>query len=432
MCGVFGIAWDGNATGFLQEGLFHLHSRGERYVGRAFLGQGKEIENSFRSGLVDGNEDLFTKFEMENAIGHVSVKEPQPFLAHTKIGQIALAFSGNVINGQEIREGMIKNGCSFVSRNEVELLARLIGQYDDPVEGIKKMAERIKGAFSLVLLTQGGVYAARDPFGFRPLVIGKNSNGCAVASESPALIENGMELIRDVRPGEIILVEKQGFSKVGTIKSEKIAHCAFEWAYVARYDSIIDKVTVNEARDNLGAMLARGDNVDIDYVAPIPMSGIGHAIGYHHASGVPYREVYLYNRFSGRSYTPLTQEERDRVAKRKLSLIPGIVKGKRIAICDDSIVRGTQLRKQIHHLRQASVKEIHIRVASPPLVAPCRYGISTRSYNELIARRHSIEEIRKMLGADTLRYNSIDDFVSAIGIPAEKLCLSCWTDEYPV
>ncbi|MDP1845710.1 MAG: amidophosphoribosyltransferase [Candidatus Moranbacteria bacterium] len=432
MCGIFGIAYDGNCLDKVGRGLFHLQHRGQKSVGLAFSCNGKPVQNSVLPGLVRPNDSIFQLSEGEQAIGHVSLKEPQPFFAHTKMGEIAMSFSGNIRNSQEIRENFLKIGCAFTSHTDVELIARLIGQHEDPVEGIKGMAERIRGAFSLVLITEKGVYAARDPFGFRPLIIGKDIRGCAVASESPPLVENEMKIIRDVRPGEIILIEKQGFTTVGLIPSPRSAHCAFEWAYIARYDSVIDGVPVYEARHNLGAALARNDNIEVDLVSPVPMSGTGHAVGYHQASGIPYGYVFFYNRYSDRSYTPLDQKDRDRIAAEKLSLIEGMAQGKRIALLDDSIVRGTQMRRQVARLREAGAKEIHIRVASPPLVAPCAYGISTRTYKELIARNHPVEEIRKLLGADTLRYNSVDEFVSAIGIPAEKLCLSCWTDEYPV
>lgn len=431
-CGVVGICQNGNSLENLAKSLFHLQHRGQRFVGLAVRKENKMIDHETVPGLVKPNIKIFQSRESDSAIGHVSLKEPQPFFAYTKMGKICLAFSGNILNSQTIREQAKEVGQSFISELDVEVLTRLVGQNSDPAEGIKMMASQIKGAFSLVLLTENGVYAARDPVGFRPLIIGRGVDGCAVASESPALEEIGMEIVRDVKPGEIIFLEKQGFTKVGQIKSERVAHCAFEWAYIARIDSIIDGIAVKQARHNLGAMLAKEDNVEVDIVAPIPLSGIGHAQGYHRASGILYDDVFLYNRYSDRSYTPLEQEVRDQIAAEKLSLIHETIRNKRIILCDDSIVRGTQMRKQVMRLRAAGAKEVHIRVASPPLIAPCLYGISTRSYEELIARRHSIEEIRKMLGADTLRYNTLDDFVAAIGLSKEQLCLSCWTDEYPL
>lgn len=431
-CGVVGICQNGNSLENLAKSLFHLQHRGQHFVGLAVRKENKMIDHETVPGLVKPNIKIFQSRESDSAIGHVSLKEPQPFFAYTKMGQICLAFSGNILNSQAIREQAKEVGQSFISELDVEVLTRLVGQSSDPAEGIKMMASQIKGAFSLVLLTENGLYASRDPFGFRPLIIGKSLAGCAVASESPALEEIGMEIVRDVKLGEIIVLEKQGFTKVGQIISERVAHCAFEWAYIARIDSVIDGVAVKQVRNNLGAKLAKGDDVEGDIVASIPLSGIGHAQGYHHASNIPYDDVFLYNRYSDRSYTPLEEETRNLIAAEKLSLIHEAIKGKRIILCDDSIVRGTQMRKQILRLKAAGAKEVHIRVASPPLMAPCCYGISTRSYEELIARRHSIEEIRKMLGADTLRYNTLDDFVAAIGLSKEQLCLSCWTDEYPL
>lgn len=431
-CGVAAICQHGNAVEPLCKSIFQLQHRGQRFVGFSVLQNNGEIDGDVAPGLVSHNRSMFLKSQGSSAITHVSLKEPQPFFAYTKMGRIGLAFSGRIQNAEQIRQCAKQDGHSFATADEAEVLTNLVGQYDDPVLGLKQMAEQVMGSFSLVLLTKNGIYAARDPFGFKPLIIGKGLDGCAVASESPGITEIGMEIVRDVKPGEIIILEKQGFTTVGQIPSTRVAHCAFEWAYTARYDSIIDGIPVEQTRLNMGASLAKGDNIEADLVAPIPMSGIGHAQGYHARSRLRYRDIFFYNRYSDRSYTPLEQADRDRIAAEKLSLIHSAIKGQKIVLCDDSIVRGTQMRKQIMRLRDAGAKEIHIRVASPPLMAPCRYGISTRSYDELIARKHAVEEIRKMLGADTLKYNSLDDFVAAIGLPKEQLCLACFTGEYPL
>jgi len=431
-CGVAALCQQGNAVPNLCRSLFLLQHRGQCSVGLAVLQKDGRIDGGVAPGLVKANGPLFRGKESDSAIGHVSLKEPQPFFGHSKIGSISLAFSGRLMNTAELRQQAMQNGRVFTTKDDVEILAQLVSQENDPVEGLKKMASQVRGAFSLVLLTQDGVFAARDPFGFKPLVIGRGINGCAVASESPAITEIGLEIVRDIRPGEIILLNKQGFATVGQVPGQRAAFCSFEWAYTARYDSVIEGIAVEQARKNMGASLAKGDNIEADLVAPIPMSGIGHALGYHKASHVAYDEVFLYNRYSDRSYTPLNQEQRDSIAAEKLSLVIGAIQGRRIVICDDSIVRGTQMRKQILRLREAGAKEIHIRVACPPLLAPCHYGISTRSFNELIARQHSLEEIRKMLGADTVKYNSLDDFVAAIGLPADRLCLACFTGKYPL
>jgi amidophosphoribosyltransferase len=432
-CGVAAVCQSCNAVKSLIGCLFHNQHRGQSSVGVAVSDSGKNIASDVAPGLVKQNRQIFKDKEGISAIGHVSLKEAQPYSASGKMGDISLAFSGSIINANELRRELMRDGHLFTSGDEVEVLARLVGQRNDPVSGLCYLAERIKGSFSLVLLTEDGVYAARDPFGFKPIVIGKGLAGCAVSSESPGITEIGMEVIRDVKPGEIIHLEEQGFTVVGQIPSQRVAHCAFEWAYTARYDSVLEDISVERARRNMGASLAKGDNIEADLVAPIPMSGIGHANGYHQASGIRHDNVFFYNRYSDRSYTPLTQEKRDSIAAEKLSLVRSAIKGQRIVLCDDSIVRGTQMSKQILRLRAAGAKEIHIRVAAPPLMAPCRYGISTRSYDELIARKHTVEQIRATLGADTLKYNCLDDLVAALDpLKKEQLCLACFTGEYPL
>lgn len=430
-CGVAAICRDGNAVAMIGQCLFHLQNRGQRYVGVSSNDR-DEINGDVAPGLVKSNQRLFRSHQGGSAIGHVSLKEPQPFTAYARSGKISLAFSGDIINARELRQEAMQSGQPFTSENQAELLIWLICQSGDPVEGLKKMAERVIGSYSLVLLTQTGLFAVRDPYGFKPLVIGRGRNGCAVTSESPAITETGLDVVRDVIPGEIVLLEKQGFTTVGQIPGPRCAFCAFEWAYTARFDSVLETVPVELARHNMGEILAQRDNVEADLVAPIPMSGIGHALGYHKVSRLPYGEVFFYNRYSSRSYAPLEQTERDSIAAEKLSLITRAIRGQRIVLCDDSIVRGTQMGKQVLRLRAAGAKEIHLRVASPPLIAPCRYGISTRSSDELIARKHKVDDIRKLLAADTLKFNNLDDFVAAIGLPKEQLCLACFTGEYPL
>jgi amidophosphoribosyltransferase len=253
-----------------------------------------------------------------------------------------------------------------------------------------------------------------------------------------------MEIGRDVRPGEVLLIDGDGFHTMAQLESPRKAHCAFEWAYTASLDSIIDGVYVQEARNRLGESLAKRDTEEggpeADIVAAVPMSGIGHALGYHRRSGINYQEVFLYNRYADRSYTQSSQLARERMAKRKLSVLHYAVKGKRIVLCDDSIVRGTQILHKVRDLKNAGAKEVHVRIACPPLMYPCDFGISTRSYEELAARRYgkngnitTMEQLRDLeawiadqIGADSVAYNSLDAFVAALGIPKTDLCLKCF------
>jgi amidophosphoribosyltransferase len=274
--------------------------------------------------------------------------------------------------------------------------------------------------------------------------MGQDQGKFAISSESRALHNLGFEVIRDVRPGEIVLMNSQGFNTIGQLDSPRRAYCAFEWAYTASIDSVMEGLWVLEARNNLGAKLAQRDfeegGLDADLVAPVPMSGIGHAIGYHKRSRLNFQEVFLYNRYADRSYTQSTQIAREKMAKRKLSVLHHAVKNNRIVLCDDSIVRGTQILNKVMDLKRAGAREVHVRVACPPLMYPCDFGISTRTYSELMARQYqyrgnilSLEQLRDLehwvagrIGADSVKYNSLQAFVNALGIPREHLCLNCW------
>jgi amidophosphoribosyltransferase len=434
-CGVFGIYSSRNCINDLWYGIFHLQHRGQAYCGISTLDH--EIKLRTRKGLIKEalTDEALRNLEGNFGIAHVSLMDRQPIYINSRAGKFTIAFSGNIINSENLFKSMKARGISFSSDTDIELIAKLVGEGKDIPDGIERMSGQIKGSFSLVLLTQDGIYAARDPYAFKPLILGKSEDAYAVASESCSLSSLGMTIIRDLEAGEILFIGKDGLKTVKKLPSERKAHCAFEWAYFARLDSVIDGVTVKWVRDNLGAKLAKkdlGTNIKADIACPVPFSGIGHALGYHHESGIPYEDVFLYNRYSDRSYTPLRQSDRERIAKEKLTVIEESAQGRRVVLCDDSIVRGTQIRNEVKKLKLAGAREVHLRVASPPLVAPCKYGVSTRTYKELIAAKHNIDEIREIIGADTLQYNTLDDFVEAIGLPREDLCLACWTGGYPV
>jgi amidophosphoribosyltransferase len=339
---------------------------------------------------------------------------------------------------------MKTRGKAFYHGYNVEILSKIIMEEQDVVSGIRALSEKIKGAYSLVVLTKDGIYAARDMYGFRPLMLGKGSGKYVVSSESRAIQNLELEVVRDVRPGEIVLVNDKGFQTLEQLDSPRTAHCAFEWAYTASLDSVIDSLSVQEARNQLGASLAQRDidegGAEADIVAAVPMSGIGHALGYHRLSKVSYTEVFLYNRYADRSYTQSNQLARERMAKRKLSVLQYAIKGQRVILCDDSIVRGTQILYKVLDLKGAGAKEVHVRIACPPLMYPCDFGISTRSYEELAARQYfkegditSMERLRelealisKQIGADSVKYNSLDAFMAALGMSRQQLCLKCF------
>ncbi len=469
-CGIFGIYTAKDCAYDIYRGIDYLQHRGQEYCGISVYDQTNDLATQFdllylHEKEPDSNSsfgqrinhvthhgkviDTFTDEELRNlkgcwGIGHVSLWERQPMKWQTSIGEIAIAFSGNVMNSEELMAEMMSRGKAFYKSYDIEVISKIIIEESDIVRGIFSLAERVKGAYSLVVLTKEGIYASRDRYGFRPLLLGKGIDCFAVASESRAIQNLDMEVVRDVEPGEIVLISNTGFQRVGKVESFRRSHCSFEWAYTASIDSIIDGIYVQEARNNMGEQLAQRDIdegfVKADIVAPVPMSGIGHALGYHKRSKINYQEVFLYHRYADRSYTQITQVAREKMAKRKLSVLPYAVRNKRIVLCDDSIVRGTQIWNKVKDLKRAGAKEVHVRVACPPLMYPCDFGISTRSYEELIARQYLedkdislFEKLKEMeawladkIGADSVKFNTIDLFVSALRIPRDNLCLKCF------
>ncbi len=449
-CGVFALCSRYQCAGEIFQGIDFLQHRGQQYCGISTY-DGTIHHETHRGKAVN----TFTEEELERlkgrwGIGHVSLQDRQPLRWLTQIGEISVAVSGNVINSHELLREMMIRGKSFLEGTDVEIISKIIIEAPDIVSGISNLARKVRGAYSLVVLSKDGIYAARDIFGFRPLILGHDEEGTrfAASSESRALQNLDMQVYRDVNPGEVVLINDEGFRTVAQLESPRRAHCAFEWAYTASMDSIIEGVYVQEARDNLGESLAQRDidegGITADIVAPVPMSGIGHALGYHKRSKINYQEVFLYNRYADRSYTQATQSDRDKMAKRKLSILP-YVKGKRIVLCDDSIVRGTQIRYKVMDLKNAGAKEVHVRVACPPLMYPCEFGISTRSYGELLARSFmrngnivNMDQLRSLeawvadrVGADSVKFNTIEDFVASLMTERCNLCLTCFDGVSP-
>jgi len=450
-CGVFGIVKDRDCVEDIYRGLDFLQHRGQQFCGIATCGGGRIylITHYGQVGNTFASRELET-FKGNMGIGHVSLKERQPMMWQGAVGEIAVAFSGNIINSEALLTEMKDRGEAFYHGLDIEIISKLILQEKDIITGISMLAKKIKGAYSLVVLAQDGVYAARDVYGVRPLILGEGPGTYLVSSESRAIQNIGVYHLRDVRPGEIVFITERGFETKRQLKSPRRAHCAFEWAYTASMDSKIDGLYVQEARNNLGQSLAERDReeggIQADLVAPVPLSGIGHALGYHMVSELPYQEVFLYNRYADRSYTQLTQEDRDRMAKKKLSVLRYALRDKRIVLCDDSIVRGTQIREKVRDLKNAGAKEVHVRIACPPLMYPCDFGISTRTYGELLARGFlangnitTLDQLKDLerwvserIGADSVFYNSLEAFVEALKMPKESLCLKCWDGKSPI
>jgi amidophosphoribosyltransferase len=397
-------------------------------------------------------------------IGVISAFNEQPIYLNSRFGPFCIVTNGLIENAGTLAARLLEKGVSFSevnkgSVNETELIAKLIVDGDDFVDGIEKMFDLIEGSCSLLILTKDGIYAARDRLGYTPLVIGRRKDAWAVTSETAAFPNNGFEITKYLGPGEIVLINESGVrEKRGSSATTQI--CAFLWIYTGFPASDYEGINTETVRERCGAFLAKRDrDVGVDMVSGVPDSGVGHAIGYAMESGKPYRRPLVkYTPGYGRSYTPPSQETRDLIATMKLIPIREVIEGRRIVVCEDSIVRGTQLKNfAIKKLWNAGAKEIHVRPACPPLMFPCKFNLSTRSIHELAARKairsiegHDVEDVseyaddktpkyKKMvdwicrdIGVTTLRYQAVDDMVKAIGLPKDKLCLYCWTGKCPM
>lgn len=462
MSGIFGVVGNNNCISDLYYGTDYHSHLGTEFGGISFIDDdGKpvkkihDISNSqFKSKFYEGNEEI----KSNSGIGVISDRDPQPLSFESKFGAFSICYAGLITNKDELVGELIRKGISFSEIahgdiNTTELIANLINQGDSIIGGIEKMHEKISGSVSLLVLTSEGIYAARDKNGVTPLVVGEKEGEVAIASETCSFPNLGFKIKKFIEPGEIVFISKKGIEikkKGDSIK--KI--CSFLWVYTGFPASTYEGINVEKVREECGKFLAKRDDIEVDIIAGVPDSGTAHAIGYSMESGKPFRRVlFKYTPGYGRSYTPPSQQVRDRVALMKLIANEDIIKNNRIILCDDSIVRGTQLKNfTISKLKNAGAKEIHVRPACPPLMFPCIYNLSTRSTNELAARRairaiegkdiedvseyldHNSEKYRKMiswiakdLGVDSLRYQLLNDMVEAIGLPKEKLCTYCWT-----
>ncbi|MCX5835738.1 MAG: amidophosphoribosyltransferase [Deltaproteobacteria bacterium] len=372
-------------------------------------------------------------------LGAIDDEAPQPLVVRSRFGTFAIAATGMITNKEVLTKSLMNEGSSFGEMtgggiNTVELVAKLINKGENLVDGIKRMQDAIEGSICALIMTAEGIYAARDKYGRFPLSIGEKngSGGFVVATEASAFPNLDYALIRFLGPGEITLLSLQGL-KIMNPEGRNKKVCAFLWIYTGDPSSIYDGISVENARERCGMAIAKNDDVKADFVTGIPDSGIGHAMGYAMGSGIPYRRPLVkYTPGYGRSYTPPSQDIRDLVATMKLSAIREVIKNNRMIVCDDSIVRGTQIKENIKELKKAGAKEVHVRVSCPPLMYPCKFGISTRSYDELIARKMSIQEIMKYIEADSLLYNTLEDFVKALEKEKNELCLYCWNGESPL
>ena len=464
MSGIFGVVTDKDCREDLFYGTNYHSHLGTQFAGLAVWGDElvRKIHDIRSSHFKTKFNDDYKTMKGRMGIGVISAKEEQPIYIHSKFGPFALVTNGFIENSDKLAQELYAQGKSFSEVtdgmvNMTELVSKMIINSKSIVEGIEEMFSRIEGSCSLLLLSKEGIYAARDRYGYTPLIIGQRGRDWAVTSETAAFNNLGFEIKKDIRPGEIVLLNDAGIkSKRPGNKCNQI--CSFLWVYTGFPASSYEGINVEMARERCGACLARNDDVKIDMVSGVPDSGTTHAIGYAMESGVVFRRCLVkYTPGFDRSYTPVSQETRDTVARMKLIPVADIIKGKRIVICDDSIVRGTQLKNYtIQKLNECGVKEVHMRIACPPLMFPCKFNFSTRSINELAARRaikalegediadvseyinenlpkhkKMVEWIRKDIGLTTLKYQKLKDMVKAIGLPQKELCTFCWTGQEP-
>ena len=441
-CGVVAVASRNKVAENIYIALMALQHRGQEAAGMAIFN--KKIENFKGLGLVD---EAFKRINLQEingntGIGHVyysikisSPENAQPTLLQTPVGEIAIAHNGIITNWKKLKEELMEEGHSFLYGNEEEVVGYLLAKYleDKSIEkAVKSLMKKIEGSYSFTLMLNDRVFGLRDPLGIKPLCLGEIENGYIIASESVAIDALGGKFIRDVMPGELIEITPDGYKSYKLVNEKHKAHCFFEYVYFARADSVIDGIDVYKTRERLGEILAEEHPVDADYVVPIPDSGRAHAYGYSKASGIPLAEGLMKNRYIARTFILPTQQIREKLVQMKLNPVKSIINGKKIVLVDDSIVRGTTIKKIIALLRRHGAKEVHVRIGSPPIIAPCYFGIDMTTREQLIASNKTIEEIRKEINADSLGYISIDGLVKAIGIEKNNLCLGCVTGEYPV
>ena len=447
-CGVFGIYIKNpenstDAARLTFYGLYALQHRGQESAGIA-VSNGHNIQLHKGMGLVSEVIALnnIKKMEGNIAIGHVrysttgesGVVNSQPMVFHYLNGMVALAHNGNLVNTVELKKRLATYGSVFQTTTDTELVANLMARYsqDKMQDALAKCMIDMKGAYALVIMTEDCLIGVRDRMGIRPLCIGNMSGNYVLASESAALDTIGAEFVRDVNPGEIVVINDDGLKSIQGTASPRSAHCIFEYVYFARPDSTIDAINVYRARREMGKQLARECNIDADLVISVPDSGTAAALGYAEEAGLPFEEGLMKNRYVGRTFIQPTQKMRELGVRLKLNAVSEVVGGKRIIMVDDSIVRGTTSKNLVQMLRQAGATEVHMVIASPPTKYPCYYGIDTSRREELIANTMTPEQIGEFIGADSLNYISMEGMFAALKQDEDFFCAACFSGKYAI
>ncbi|MFQ5815951.1 MAG: amidophosphoribosyltransferase [Candidatus Hydrothermarchaeaceae archaeon] len=424
--------------------LFSLQHRGQESCG--ITTYDGEFHTVKEMGLVP---EVFDKEKLEALTGNVGIGHvrysttgesriecSQPFVVTHSKGTIAIAHNGNIVNSLELRKKLEAGGQVFVSSTDTEVVAHMVLREfvkdGDIVEAITEVMKRLVGSYSLAILTDEELVAVRDPLGVRPLCLGGDEDSTLIASETVALDVLGMPYSRDVKPGEVVVINGEGVTSHRPFKLNKRAYCMFEYVYFARADTVLNGIPVYNVREKIGGIIGSEDDIEADMVTPVPDSAIPFALGYSRQRGIPYRESLIRNRYVGRTFILPNQETRELAVRLKLNPMLQDVKGKRIVLFDDSIVRGTTSGRVIRILKRSGAKEVHMRVGCPPIKSLCKLGIDMPTDRELAASAKDIEEIRTWIGADSLKYLTVPGLMEAIGLSEDDLCMGCLTEKYPV
>ena len=440
-CGVFGIYNHSESARIAYLGLHALQHRGQESVGLT-VSNGKSLYTHKQMGHVgDIDETTLDKLEGNQAIGHVRystggaslLRNAQPFVIDYWRGTIAVAHNGNLVNAKPLRKKLEENGSIFQSSMDTEVIFHLMAASKSQcvTERLSEALQQVKGAYSLVFLTNDNLIGVRDPNGFRPLILGRLKKSHVLASETCALNLIDAEYIREIKPGEMVIIDKDGVKSIQAIKPNKQSYCIFELIYFSRPDSLVNGKDVYALRKKFGHQLAMEHPVDGDVVIPVPDSGVAAAIGYAEESNIPFEMGLIRSHYVGRTFIEPSQNIRHFGVKLKLSPVQSVLKNKKVVVVDDSIVRGTTSRKIVKMLKDAGAKEVHVRISSPPIKCSCFYGIDTPTKSELIASSHSVEEINRFITATSVGYLSVEGMHEAVKNGA-NFCNACFTGNYPV
>jgi len=443
MCGIFGIANHSDASQMTYLGLYALQHRGQESTGIS-SSDGDQLYTHKSMGYVADvfSEEVISKLKGLNAIGHTRYStagdsnegNAQPIVVKCTHGTIALVHNGNLINAVSLRERLELQGAIFQSTSDSEVILHLLArsEADSLLDGLAETLAQVQGAFSLLLLTEDSLIGVRDPNGFRPLNLGRINGSYVLASETCAFDLIGATYLREVEPGEIVLIRGGEMKSMKALTAPKLSKCIFEHVYFSRPDSIVFGRTVQTSRDLMGRILADESPVEADLVVPVPDSGVTAAIGYSQQSGIPFAFGLIRNHYVGRTFIEPKTKIRHFGVKVKLNPVKDLLTGKRVVLIDDSIVRGTTSRKIVKMVRAAGAKEVHMRISCPPTLSPCFYGIDTPTKKELIASSHTVEEICKYIEADSLGYLSLPGLIRSLGGKGSEFCTACYTGQYPI